>query len=219
MQRTISFLAIVMVLTACSPSTIIPTATEVPPTATVTETQTATATATPTETATATEAPVYNYNICPPETSDPRGCTLSGPDDLFNPDKFFKFLKTLTRPFSANTEKLSNPLPTVIMNPSDEHVITFVNEGTYLSGGPDSNLPVRLLGTSAYVEMNISGVTHGWFVYPMELQNPNDPTNKEANIIVIGIHKVKGPGIPRSVDKIAQIAPGAIRYRAVWVLQ
>jgi hypothetical protein len=210
-KTTFALFCLTVFLFGCAP--IAQTATETPVPPTSTETATATATATETATPTATEVPAYN--ICPPETSDPRGCTLSSPDDLLNPNKFLGFLRSLTKPFLANTEPLKTPIPTTTTNPSGEKLITFVDAFTYDHGGPDDKLAVRLLGTSAYLEMNIDGVTYGWFIYPMELQNPKDPTNKDANRIVIGIAKVKAPGIPRPIDQIAQIAPGLIKQLPV----
>ena len=74
MRRLISFLAIIMILTACSPATAMPTATvEVPPSAT--STSTPAATDTPTTTATKTAVPTETFA---PFNLDSKTCT---PDD------------------------------------------------------------------------------------------------------------------------------------------
>ncbi len=222
-KTTFALFCLTVFLFGCAP--IAQTATETPvlPTATTTSTETATATATATETATptATEAPAYN--ICPPLDSDPRGCTLSSPDELLDPNSgFSEHLRSLRKPFSADTKKLSAILPTITSNPSSEKIITFVDASTYLSdSGSDSNLPIRLLGTSAYLEMNINNVSYAWFNYNYELQNPDDPTNKDANIIIKGIYPVKGPNISpiidniNNVDRMVKMAPDFIKARPV----
>ena len=160
------------------------------PTSSVTPVPSPSLTSTPesTDTATATEAPAYK--TCPPENGDPRGCKLDNVDDLTDPNKFSKFLEGLSQPFSPQTEKIgTNPIATAYEN-DDYKIITFVPPSTYFSEGSDKNLSARLMGTSAYLEANINGADYKWFIYPLEIQDPKDPLNKDANSHIIGIFRI-----------------------------
>jgi hypothetical protein len=199
MKRVISFLAIIMVLTACQPatSTAVPTTTiEVLPSATLTSTPEPTATAT--QTATVTPAVNFVNNTTPESFRD----NPLGTFDFTNPESVAKYNQVMkdyydwASKLAQNTQFGPDVQPVVLR----EHIaLAFGGKILY----PDNLDAVKAIDYKEFFEIDpVSGIAYPARVYTFSLHTA------DGNLPIIATRSYYEPANPSnqgvSVDKINQ---------------